>query len=658
MNIFKITYLLSALLIAAASVQAQVDSLAIDSVAVDTTLEAASTDSVAESDSMEKVFEIIPWSFNHSLNSEIASSDSTLRWKLVPSWVDKMNREPGVITYRLGTLVRSNAAQINAHEARYQELYWEDIRQNDPVSGTVNWDFIPSRKVDKLYKEDTGLNYRSNYFLRQYYLNKPLSALNFTESKFDYRSLEFMVSQNFNQKTNAEISYWDRRGGGEYNNSSIVGRQIYARVYHQLDNQQLLKIHFLNNNYDIGQPFGYAIPDLRTFGFDRFAATPLESQAASNVSASTLSLSYYKRKKDTVRIEDSFHAGLFFNSRGRELDSSQDSTFYQVQSVGANVHKWVDMGSLKLDGSLSYEQFFNKDQIRSNVQQSDWGVLRAEANAKIQPASFVELYGGLTYTNRSDGFSSYAGNVGAKLYFGESAAVDVGVSNGTKIPTIQQLYWRSNLYEGNKNLTDESIQEAHAKLSFFPIEKLEIGIRGQLKNINNAVMVGTDSVFNNISRYNSVSITPYFDFNSTHFELSGSAAYHQFRDDVGSFSQPVPLDVNKRVWLKGSGYIKGYLFKRATYVKAGLAGMIAPFRYRAESYNPVLDFWQPLSNDQFLPVFNRLDVDVSARVRQIVFLLRWENVLDDVAQLGYFETANYPMQQRRFIFGVRVLFRN
>src|SRR5699024_9898087 len=113
-----------------------------------------------------------------------------------------------------------------------------------------------------------------------------------------------------------------------------------------------------------------------------------------------------------------------------------------------------------------------------------------------------------------------------------------------------------------------------------------------------------------------------------------------------------------RIWFKGGAYWKGYLFNRAAYVKAGVSGMISPSRYQSEHYNPELDFWQPASNDQQLPVFNNLDVDLSARIRSIIFVLRFQNVLDDVSQRGYFETAGYPMSQRRFMLGVRALFRN
>jgi hypothetical protein len=53
-----------------------------------------------------------------------------------------------------------------------------------------------------------------------------------------------------------------------------------------------------------------------------------------------------------------------------------------------------------------------------------------------------------------------------------------------------------------------------------------------------------------------------------------------------------------------------------------------------------------------------MDVEVSARIRWFMMLLTWENVLDQAGQLGYFETVGYPMPERRFKFGIRVLFTN
>lgn len=533
-------------------------------------------------------------------------------------------------------------------------MKWEDVSLNDPVSGTLHWVLIPMYKVNSFYERDNGLYHDSNYFLRQYYLNKPLTKLNYDESKFDYRNLEFLVSQNFSQKTNVEISYWDRRGGGEFSNSEVAGNQIFGRIFHQLNHRQALKLNFLNNKYTIGESFGYNIPNLENFAFNRFLATPNEPGGESEIKASTISLNYYRRGEDTTRVTDNLHAGVFYNSRSRGLEYSADSTFYKVQAFGANARKWITLNPMTIEGGLSYRYFLNEDNAISNLAQGNWGLMTADAEARLAPFNFFELTGGMSYRNRTDGFDAYRTSAGAEINLGRFLKLTGGASRGTIMPTPQQLYWNSNEFQGNTLLVNEDITESHARVALKPFRTLELGIKGQIKEIENSIMVGSDSTFANMPGYQSISVTPFLNFNNSLFEFSGSATYHQFENSAGS----TLLDENERIWLKGSAYVKGYLFNRAAYIKFGVAGMFSPFRYRAAHYNPVLDFWQPLSNDQLLPPFNRLDVDVSARVRKIMIHLKWENVLDDVNQLGYFESAGYPMTQRRFIFGIRAFFRN
>ncbi|NGP76103.1 putative porin [Balneolaceae bacterium YR4-1] len=641
---------------------AQVDSSATDSIAVDTTgmgvgidavTDTTRSDSVA-SDSVESVFKVVPWKYHRSLGSELTSSDSTLRWQIWPDWTYKTNRDPGVISYRLGTIERNNAFLIDAQEPRYQRLSWEGMNLNDPVSGSVYWNLIPTHKINSFYSEDNGLFYDTNFYLRQYYLNRPLTKLNYEESKFDYRSLEFLVSQNFSQKTNVELSYWDRRAGGEYGNSNVAGRQIYARVFHQLDHRQSLKLKFLSNKYTAGEPFGYVIPEPENFPFDRFIASANESRAESVVKASNFSMSYYRRGRDTTAVTDNFHTGLFYNNRGRELEYSADSTSYQIQSFGGSTRKWLELNPLSLEGGVTYEIFKNKNRSSSNLDQGTWSLFEADGSAVFKPIDFFEVNGEAAYGYRSDGFDSYRVEAGAGLYVGDAITLEVKASSGTIMPTPQQLYWNSTEYRGDAALVNEEVEEVMARLSLRPFDTIEIGVKGQVKELKNSIMVGTDSSFYNSPDYRSLAVTPYFNFENTFLELSGSATYQQFENS----SSQLFLNENERVWLKGSLYVKGYLFDRATYVKAGFSGMMSPFRYQAADYNPVLDFWQPLSDDSLLPVFNRLDFDLSARVRTIMILLRWENILDDVTQRGYFETAGYPMSQRRFIFGIRTFFRN
>lgn len=654
----KFTYLFALFMGISLSCWAQVDSTASDSIAIDTSAVQISPDSAAPdsvtADSAKNLFKVIPWKYHKPIGSELISSDSTLRWQIWPDWTYKKNRDPGVITYRLGTIERTNAYMVDAQEPRYQRLRWEGIDLNDPVSRSVYWNLIPVHKINSFYSEDNGLFYDSKFYLRQYYLNRPLTKLNYEESKFDYRSLEFLVSQNFSQKTNVELSYWDRRAGGEYNNSNVTGRQIYARIFHQLDHRQSLKLKLLNNKYTAGEPFGYVAPELGNFSFDRFVAQANEPRAESEIKASTLSLSYYRRDRDTVQVADNFHAGLFYNNRSRGIEYSADSTYYEIQSFGANSRMWLKFEPFTVEGGLSYEYFRNKEVAISNLGLDNWSLFRADGEMVFKPFQIFELNGEAAYSNRSDGFDSYRFKIGTGIYGGDFISLEAKVSKGTIMPTPQQLYWSSIDFRGTASLLKEEIEEAQGRISIRPFDTFEIGVKGQVKKLKNSIMVGADSSFINVPEYQSLSVTPFLNFNNRFLELSGSATYQQFENNTSQ----VLLDENERVWLKGSIYLKGYLFDRATYVKAGFAGMMSPYRYQAASYNPVLDFWQPLSDDQLLPTYNRLDFDLSARVRTILILLRWENILDDVTQRGYFETAGYPMSQRRFIFGIRTFFRN
>jgi len=657
------TYLLLLFTLPAA-VYAQPDSLHADTVRSDT-LQSDSTATVpadtlaaVQADTAEPGIEIVPWIYAAGFDSRKVSGDSLLRWQNWPNWTYKKNRDPGVITYRLGTVGRSSAMMIDAQEPRYQDLYWEDIRMNDPVSGTVNWNVLPLHKLNNVYEDGTGIDHQTHFTLKQYYVNKPLTKLIFDESKFDRRALEFWLTQNFSQKTNIELSYWDRRGGGGYPNSSYSGSQIFGRLYHHFDNRQLVKLRFLTSSNTLGVPFGYEIPDLNTFSFNRFVATPFESSAESRTGLTTLALSYHRRSEDTLAVAENLRGGLFLKSRKRSVDYSVDSTYYKVQSFGAFLHKWIEIKPLELEARASVERFSNQDTGRSSLAKSGWNHLSGEGSAVIRPIGWWRLTGQASADYR-DGELGYSMGAGTRFDPWGRIALSAGVSIGERLPTLQQLYWDSREFSGSGSLVPERIEEAHGRLEIDILRQLRAGVTGQAKRIRDAILLDDDSTFANAADYNSLSATAYADYSGRHFELSASATIHRYQDFVPTpNASGVPDFTSERIWMKGSAYWKGYLFDRATYVKAGVAGMFAPKRYLADHYETALDFWQPASSDQLLPWFSRLDVDISARVRTIMFVVRFENVLDQVNQFGYFETANYPMPPRRFIFGVRAIFNN
>lgn len=635
----------------------------VDTVAADTLPATAIPDSLAlaadtlQGAAPEPLFQVTPWDYHAPLGATLTATDSSLRWQIWPSWTYKKNRDPGVITTRMGTIGRTNAMLLDAHEPKYQQLYWGNILLNDPVTGLVNWNYMPHHRIKKLYQEQLGTFHQTRFYVKEYYLNEPLTQLNYEESSFDTRSLEFVVSRNFGQKTNAEISYWDRRDGGGYENSAVKGRQIYARVSHQLSHSRELRFHFLNNNFDNSLPFGYIIPqDPTAFSFDRFVAVPNEGSALAERSNSLFSLNFYQRPSDSTSTTSTFHAGIYTNNVRRNVDYSEEETAYQVRELGATVRKWVAWGPLKAEAGGSYSYFLNqKDSV---LQTGNWGLMKTDAALILEPADFMQLEGYGNYHQRSDGFSEYTLGARAGFSVGRFLSLSGGYSVGSQMPTPQQLYWQSQIYQGAEQLSEEKLASVYGDLIARPFSSLAVGARGHVKQIENGIWVNSDSSFANMNTYSSISLTGFFDLHLPHFELSGSATMQQFGNFWNaSSSQPLPVDKSERIWFKGSAYVKGYLFDRATFVKAGLAGMFAPQAYPPLKYYPALDYWQS-SGAEVIPSFSSLDVDISARVRTIMVLLRYENVLDDVTQQGYFETAGYPMPGRRFIFGVRVLFRN
>ena len=662
MNLSRATYAIIVLLVGLQSAAvAQVETTRIDSAIIDSTVLKPvvlplEKPEEKETEEPAKLFKVTPWEFHAPIGADLVATDSTLRWQIWPDWTYRLNREPGVISYRLGTNIRTNAVLRYAHEPRHQQLYWEGISLNDPVSGTLDWALIPQHKISEFYSEELGTQHRSTYYHHQYYLNKPLSRIIYSESKFSYRNLEFEISHNLSQRTNVELSYWDRRSGGEFPNSEITGQQIYGKISHHLDRRRYLKLNYINNNYDIGQPFGYNITNPFNYSFDRFATSANQSSARSQKTTSLLALNYYQRSPDTTQATDNLHAGLFYQGNERTVNALTDSTRYKIQSVGINANKWWQWGGLSVQGRASYEYFFNQSTAAQTLPANNWTLLKTEGKMALDFTPLIDLKGDAAFRLRSDGFQSYRLNVSSDIEIG-NFRLTPGASSGSVIPTLQQLHWNSSAYSGNRNLENEKIQEVRAELAYNFTADTKVGLRAQHKDIIDGIMM-TDSTFSNVGSYASQSATAFFEWDMTHFELEGSATAHRFTDSYTKPSNTIPMSSRKRVWLKGSAYWKGYLFDRATYVKAGVSGMHSPFNYRADHYNPELDTWQPVSDDQLLPVFNRMDVDISARVRSIVFTIRWENVLDDVSQLGYFETAQYPMSNRRFIFGVRALFRN
>ncbi len=626
--------------------------------AEDDTLTTAPQDSLAQTMQQEEAEEQIPdtvyvWEEEFPESFEMSETDSTLRWVNLLNLFNKFHKERGAITYRMGTVGRMDAALLHAYSTRHLNLEMEGLDYNDPLTGNVNWNRLPIHKIAGFYEADFGASYRSRVRLREHYLIQPRTYLNFDESDYDYRSLEFSYTQNFLKTTNLELSFWDRRDGGGYRSSSVVGRQLTARVYHQLNHRWILKGGFINNGMELSEPFGYRITDPALFSFNTFVASPVEPNASSDNTTNDLYVQIHHRA-DTLSPVSS-KMGIHYQVDKRSLTYSADTLSTNFRRLELFARQRLAFASTEVMGTA--RAFLLSEKEKENLTKSSWLGTELSTDASQKIGRLFELNGHASLKTWNDGRSS--SEFSGRLIFSPFERLRLSGFGGalSMAPDIQAAYWQSDEFTGSPDLSNEDSQfmGVQAEIDFW--RNLTLGVRGDIRNTTNAIFVN-EGQFQTIDPYTLTSGTAWLSLNSRMFEGEISGTYKSYSSDSFNPVNVLLAQSGERVWLKSNFYWKNYLFDRATFVKAGFSGMFSLNPFRTAEFITPLNRWQHGTNEFINPSYYRLDAEVSARVRWFMVLLKWENVLDQLEQPGYFESVGYPMPGRRFRFGVRVLFTN
>lgn len=593
------------------------------------------------------------WEFRAPESYHTVDTDSTLRWIQVLNYADIIYRQRGAITARTGTTGRMDGMNIYTFENRHLNLELERMDITDPLTGSVNWNRLPIHKVRALNVTDWGMSYKSKVTLRDHYLTKPRTYLNFDESKFDFTNLEFGYTQNLTQKLNLELSFWDRKDDNGFSRSKIRGQQIVARAYYQYSDKWLLKAGFINNSIDQDQSFGFNIPDLRFFSFNRFNASPNESSAQATEASSDIYLQLHNRRDKEGDITSSF--GIHYQTTSRDLSYSADTVATDFSRIEAFIRHNMNLAGFKTEVSGRFYSLADNEKL--SLTKTNWKGADLSAQTMLRIGNVSTLYGTTDVDIRDDSQSGYNVSGRLEIYPADKMTTSFFAGISSDIPDIQALYWQSREYTGNRELRNEESTQFGAETTIGWGEHLTIGARAQIRQVDNGIFVNPDSLFSNISSYTNLTGAAWIELNSPRLEGDISITGHTFSSS--SVENPVNqiLDNSgERVWLKGSMYYKNDVFDKAAFVKAGFSAMYSPNNYISTNYITPLNRWQNGINSQPLPSFYRVDLDISARIRWFMILLKWENLLDEVGQLGYFETAGFPMPPRRFMFAIRVTF--
>lgn len=594
------------------------------------------------------------WTYGISEHHETAETDSTLRWVNRLNMFDRFHQKRGAITYRMGTVGRIDAVDFHAFETRHLQLELEGMQLNDPLTGAANWNRLPIHKISEMSERDYGGTYRAHTRLRDHYLTQPRTYLNFDESKFNYRSLEFAYTQNFRNTTNLELSFWDRRDGGGYNRQIVEGRQVVARIYHQLDENWLLKAAYINNAIDRQEPFGYNVTNPAGFPFNRFTASATQGNASADQSSKDFYIQAHYR--NSVHSDVSSKIGLHYQSDTWSLTSVVDTVSTDFQRIELFARQHAELLGAEL--SATARAYILNERVRENLSESNWFGTEFEMGLSRSILNRFTLQGEATLTSRNE--SNQSGEITGRILFEPIDRYQLSIFTGlmSKAPDLQSLYWQSNLYSGNESLVNEESFSAGASARFPISGAFDFGLRADFRTTENAVYLNEDGIFTSIDPYDAFSGTVWIEHDSRLFEGEVSGTYKNYITSGQNHVNRMLADSGDRLWVKGNIYWKNYLFDSATFVKAGLSGVYSPNPFRTAEFITPLNRWQHGTNDLINPSYYRVDLDVSARVRWFMVLLKWENIFDGVQQLGYFESVGYPMPERRFRFGIRVLFTN
>ncbi|MEX0609830.1 MAG: hypothetical protein WD016_08280 [Balneolaceae bacterium] len=620
------------------------DTLAVEPLPIDL------PDIVEEEEEPEVVF---PWIESQQMGSSLITNDSLLRWQVWPHWGEYQAYRRDVISFRQGTSGRVDAFHINGYQPYEQQVRMEGITLNNPVTGLVNYNLVPHRKISTATETFDGM-YRSEINLRDYYITQPISYLNYDESEYAYRNLEFMVARNFTASTNLELSYWDRRDGDFYPNNDVEGSQVVGRLYHHLNENYLIRAFYLRNQFNIQEPFGYSVSDPRVFAFDRFTSQPFSSNGNSEFTRWDLVSGIYHRRDSSSAEDAGFEAIITKNKN--ELTFIQDTLSWDITSLGTRLFKNLEWKAFKIELGIEGKQHLINDE--SVLDYSKWSTWSAKLNAGYNFGSSSIIYGKGILNGRSDSKNGFEIGGGLKMNIADRIQFNSSAFLFSRIPEMQVLYWQSENYAGNSSLENEDGISISGGADFRVGQALTFGISARYKDAAGTAFLSTDSTFTNSEQYSQVSGTIYGRFESSLFEIESSATAQQF--DYEDINSPTAALNNQDqiVWLRNSAFVKGYVFDRAAFVKFGFKTLLSPAFYASRTYNTELGFWQGNSVYEENPAFFRLDTELSARVRAIMVVIRWENSLDGIGQAGYFEAAGFPMPPRRLIVGIRAQFRN
>lgn len=585
--------------------------------------------------------------------SQTALEDSVLRWRPFSDLYEWMYSQTGAVTYRQGSFGRYSAFEWDGVDWRGVHLNVEGLDYRNHLSEAAQLEFLPHFLLDRMsFNPASGeLDFR----MRRHSIVAPLTSAYYGQSAFGYQYLMGQHSQNISQKLNVNISGWGKDESGEFNQTILRGLMAHGSARYQFNRRWQGRLFVLYNNDRHDQANAFQIQQMSSFGFDRFRTRPvhLSGQSKQRDFHGRLELMW---RPDTLGAEI-FHAGIRRDRQEYEHRFSADSTQYGSEFWSAFASYALRFRGFELEPKVETGMLFNRGDRFDALDAGSVSITRLSSLVVYDFGKGSSVTGRAWNELRSDGEVSTDWSATASVKWGV-LVLQPRFRARSKAPTLLQKKWSSLHFVGDEELNNESELLLAAKLGvhFGKVHRVELD--GGLATVKDAISLSADSAFVNLPRFERLFGSLSYHLEAKKWEGMASATFSSYESSGTDLKSVLLSNSSERVWLRANLFYKSYVFKRAAFVRLGVENWFSPVAYRTPNFVPELGVWDfPLIADE-VPGFYRLDGEVSARVRELLIQLRWENLLDDVGQLGYFETANNPMPRRRFILGVRWYIRN
>lgn len=623
-----------------------------DSLATDSTMTLpntlASSLSIAEDTVAKPLYKVTPWKEYKEPLERTMATDSLFRWTYRSDLADHLASIPGSLPHRTAIQMRSDAVILGTALPQQQQLNWYSMPMQDPLTDQPMMQHLPLTKLRALQMKSVAGHKQLDFTNRDFHVREPWTSLNFEESEGEYQNLEFSLTRNFDRRWNTQIGYRQYRDGNLYRMSDSEGNQIFVQNTYNINKKFRLLHQTHRSDLKVDDPYGYQLQQASLFPFNPFTANPnrqarqnrffsvhrflLEGRADS-LSASNLRIQYYRKRNE------------------RSINAGADTTDYEIITHGLGASKRLTLGKL-IDSNFD----FNTQVHRLEGQLQDVNLpenvleVRTEASLHFNLSKKLSIYAGGSAHFRNESISRLALAQMGGFRFRKSSTqyLEAQLFNREQLPSIAQIgaFTGSNLpIMQNRGI------EAEASLMRGP---WTLKLQGSYSDRQNQILIPAAYTINNQTSpllENQVLMQ-----GSYQLMWEGKRIYSHHRMNFLQIERPTLID--QRLF---SGWVlgwKNYIFKKAAFLdlSAELRNDLLPFY--GLGYDPTNQLWQPQDFGR-IPAFRSvLDLRASARIRSMIILVRWENLLDSMTQLGYFETIGYPAPYRRIVFGIRALFKN